>query len=115
MKIVKKEEENNLNILLLRLDAEDINKDGQVNENVYHDEMFMSDLYIEEREGYPTPFIMDYNKSLAFNFFSPYICFKSALSELLDQLKDNYNNSSEPLCLYEITDFDVNTLLQEGK
>lgn len=54
--------------LVLRVEKGDFNEDGTVNENFYHDEMFMSDLYINQINGYH--YLVDFNKSLVYDLGS---------------------------------------------
>ena len=57
---------------------------GEVNESFYHDEMFMSDLYINQINGYM--YITDYNKQLVYDLGS--YLMQNPLKYLLDELEE---------------------------
>lgn len=52
--------------ILLQAEKIDRNDDGTVSENFYHDEMFFSDLYLNQINGYV--YIVDFNKSLVYEY-----------------------------------------------
>jgi len=92
--IIKKFKNGNIN---LKLQKEDI-EDGQIDENVYHDEMFMDDLYIHiDYNG--DKWIADYNTGRAY-YLGSYLLqnpLKSLLDTLYDFHKDNKVYKLEPI------------------
>ena len=64
--------------LVLKLEKREV-----VTENIYHDEMFMSDLSINQINGYQ--YLVDYNRSLVYDLGS-YYC-QNPLKELLGTLE----------------------------
>lgn len=83
--IIKKFKNGNINLKLESCDIED----NIVDENVYHDDMFMHDLYIEQGEdGYN--YILDHNKQLVY-YLGSYMV-QNPLKWILDTLKDAYDN-----------------------
>lgn len=100
--IIKKFSNGNINMRLEKCDVEN----RMVNENIYHDDMFMSDLYIEQGDdGYS--YILDHNKQLVY-YLGSYMV-QNPLKWLLDTLQDAYNNSKT----VKIYPYKSKTLYQE--
>ena len=63
----------------------DINSDGSINENVYHDDMFMCDLYLNQINGYQ--YLVDFNTSLVYELGS--YLMQNPLVYILNELQEN--------------------------
>ena len=94
--IIKKFKNGSIN---LRLQSEDI-ENGVVNEDVYHDEMFMEDLYLHCDDG-GTNYLIDYNTQRAY-YLGGYLL-QNPLKELLEILKTTYTRKIT-WKLYPMTD-----------
>ena len=64
----------------------DIENDGSINENVYHDDMFMSDLSFNQINGYM--YLVDQNTQFAYDLQNHgYSIMMNTLIQLLDELE----------------------------
>ena len=82
----------------------DFNEDGSINENVYHDDMFMSDLYINQINGYQ--YVTDYNTQRVYNLGSYLL--QNPLKYILDELKEHGK-----MILYPLSKRESKSLLQD--
>lgn len=82
----------------------DINDDGTINENVYHDDMFFSDLYINQINGYQ--YICDFNTSLVYEMGS--YLMQNPLKFILDTLQED-----KQIYLYPLSKKESKSLLQD--
>lgn len=71
--------------LVLRVEKDDFETDGTVRETFYHDEMFMSDLYINQINGYQ--YLVDFNKSLVYDLGS--YLMQNPLKYILEELEEH--------------------------
>ena len=71
----------------------DINSDGSINENVYHDDMFMCDLYLNQINGYQ--YLVDFNTSLVYEL-GGYLM-QNPLVYILNELQENSKMYFYPL------------------
>lgn len=77
---------------------------GSVSENFYHDEMFYSDLYINQINGYQ--YITDFNTGLVYEIGSYLL--QNPLKYILDELTEN-----KKMYLYPLTKKQSKSLLQD--
>ena len=89
--------------ILLKPDKSDFTN-GVLDENFYHDEMFFSDLSINQINGYQ--YITDYNQSRVYELGS--YLMQNPLKWLLDELQENGK-----LYLYPLTKRESKSLLQD--
>ena len=82
----------------------DILPDGSINENVYHDDMFMSDLSINQINGYQ--YIVDFNTSTCYEMGSYLV--QNPLKEILETLQEN-----KKIYLYPLSKKESKSLLQD--
>ncbi len=83
--IIKKFNNGKLSLSLEKCDIEN----GEVDENVYHDEMFMEDLYLES--VFDEWYLLDYNTSRAYYIGSHRV--QNPLKWMLDILKECYEEN----------------------
>jgi len=62
----------------------DIQEDKSIDENIYHDDFLMSDLYINQINGYQ--YLVDYNTSTVYELGS-YLC-QNPLKGILEELQE---------------------------
>lgn len=86
----------------LQLEASDKELEEYERENIYHDDMFMSDLYIETIEG--NYIIVDFNTSTVYDYFNSYMI-QNPLKVLID---DIYESEKGYIYLYP-SDDNINT------
>ena len=79
--IIRKFKNRKIKLQLQRYDIQN----GEVNENVYHDDMFMKDLYISQIET--SQYIVDYNTRTVYRLGSYLL--QNPLKYLLDELKEH--------------------------
>jgi hypothetical protein len=79
-------------------------ENGSVNENFYHDEMFMNDLYLNQIDGYM--YLVDFNKSLVYEIGS--YLMQNPLKEILETLEN-----CKPLYFYPLSKKQSKSLLQD--
>jgi len=89
--------------ILLKPDAIDF-ENGQLNENFYHDEMFMSDLSLNQINGYM--YITDYNTQTVYELGS--YLMQNPLKFILEELEENGK-----MYLYPLTKKESLDLLQD--
>lgn len=77
---------------------------GEVHENFYHDEMFMSDLYLNQINGYQ--YLVDFNQDIVYELGS--YLMQNPLKWLLDELKDH-----KKLILYPLSKRESKSLIQD--
>jgi len=82
----------------------DIENDGSINENVYHDDMFMSDLSLNQINGYM--YITDYNTQLVYELGS--YLMQNPLKFLLEELEEKHT-----LYFYPLNKKESRSLLQD--
>lgn len=63
----------------------DILSNGAINENVYHEDMFFNDLYVNQINGYS--YLVDFNTSLVYETGSYLL--QNPLKYILDTLSEN--------------------------
>ena len=82
----------------------DINDDGSINENVYHDDMFMADLSLNQINGYM--YITDFNTQLVYELGS--YLMQNPLKFLLEEMEEK-----SVLYFYPLTKKESKSLLQD--
>jgi hypothetical protein len=82
----------------------DINPDGTIDENIYHNDMFFSDLSINQINGYQ--YIVDYNTQLVYEMGSYLL--QNPLKFILDTLQENGK-----MYLYPLTKKESLSLIQD--
>lgn len=70
--------------ILLKTEKEDFYADGEMSEEIYHHDMFMQDLYINQINGYK--YITDYNTNRVYELGS--YSMQNPLKFLLDTLTE---------------------------
>lgn len=88
----------------LELESSDFDYQGNVREEVYHDDMFMCDLYIEQINGYQ--YIVDTNTQRVYELGSYLL--QNPLKYLLDELKEHGK-----MYLYPLSKRESKSLLQD--
>ncbi len=85
----------------------DINDDGSINENVYHDDMFMSDLSFNQINGYM--YLIDQNTQNVYDLQNHgYSIMMNTLVQLLDELE-----KIGVIYFYPLTKKESKSLLQD--
>jgi len=85
----------------------DINDDSSINENVYHDDMFMSDLSFNQINGYM--YLVDQNTQLVYDLQNHgYSIMNNALIQLLNELE-----KTNVIYFYPLTKKESKSLLQD--
>ena len=90
--------------LVLRVEKDDLNEDGTAGETFYHNEMFMSDLYINQINGYQ--YLVDWDKSLVYELGSYLV--QNPLKWLLDELAER-----KKLILYPLSKRESESLIED--
>jgi hypothetical protein len=101
MTIVKKFKNGKIKI---QLDYMNDGTTAQEIESVYHDDMFMSDLYINQINGYS--YVVDFNTNLVYEIGS-YLC-QNPLKQILDELLEK-----SKIYLYPLTKKQSKDLLED--
>lgn len=89
--------------ILLKPDKNDF-ENGVLNENFYHDEMLMSDLYINQINGYQ--YIVDFNTLLVYEIGSYLL--QNPLKFILETLEED-----KKIYLYPLSKKESKSLLQD--
>lgn len=88
----------------LELEPSDFDDQGNVREEVYYDDMFMHDLYIEQINGYQ--YIVNFNTQRVYELGSYLL--QNPLKYLLDELKEHGK-----MYLYPLSKRESKSLLQD--
>lgn len=84
--------------IAFRVDASYSIKNGELDENYYHDGMFMNDLYLNQINGYM--YLVDYNTQLVYELGS--YLMQNPLKYLLDSIMEEHKKG-KAFYLYPLT------------
>ena len=79
--IIKKFKSGKIKLQVIKSDFDD----GELSENIYHDDLFFKDVSIDFIDG--DVYIIDSNKKLVYNYFNSY-SIQNPLKSLLDDLEE---------------------------